>query len=237
MIKYTRLKRILEHFLYELRRWFTRSENSDPIVLEGLVSPPKVNQRGQDWEQRGNYFRRTLVITDLPDLIDLFWFGQIQSRLHQNAISCTYHIKPYDHCGIQEDLVERTSHLLSHEVGLRRHGLREQFETKSIMGSTLELSEEGYNTSYFELSFYIELRASSKQELEILTDNVYNIAESEDFGVSTIRHRHVDSMNTTAPIGSDEINYSVIVNSHALSLITLPIYHTQPMLEEENGSD
>ena len=207
----------------KLLSYFSKSRNDNVVPVGDLISPPDVKERGSDWERRGHYVRRTLVITNLPDKVETPWLARIQNKLPQNVIVSTSHMEPYDHCGIQEDLVERTSHLLSHESKLRNHKLRERFETESLAESTLELSEEDSDTSYFKLSIYFEVRASSRYGLDVATEYIYSIAKSENFEVNTVKHRHIESFDTMSPIAKDEINYDIIVDSETLAAVTLPI--------------
>jgi len=220
-----------------LRSYFLNSRDVNAVPVENIISPPEVKDRGSDWEHRGNYFRRTLVITNLPEKVESPWLSRIQNKLPQGVTVSTGHIEPYDHSGIQDELVDRTSHLLSHESNLRHHGLRERFETESLTESTLELFEIGSDTSYFKVSIYFEVRAASEYGLDIATDYIYSIAESENFGVTSVKHRHTESFNTISPIGKDEINHKIIVDSETLSAITLPIPYLPVAINEEYISD
>ena len=232
-----RILQNLNRLREKLLSYFSKSRNDNVVPVGDLISPPDVKERGSDWERRGHYVRRTLVITNLPDKVETPWLARIQNKLPQNVIVSTSYMEPYDHCGIQEDLVERTSHLLSHESNLRHHNLRERFETESLAESTLELSEENSDTSYFKLSIYFEVRASSKYGLDVATDYIYSIAKSENFEVTTVKHRHIESFDTMSPIAKDEINYDIIVDSGTLSAVTLPIPYYPLTLNKDYVSD
>lgn len=223
----------LKQLRWKIRSYFTNSGDIEAVPVENLVSPPDVKERGSDWERRGDYFRRTLVVTDLPDVVEPPWLSRIQYKLPPSVIASTAPIEPYDNVGIQEDLVERSSHLLSHENTLRQHNLRERFETESLTKSTFEITKQSSDKSYFKLSIYFEIRGSTKYELEAATDYVYSIAESENFEVNSIKHRHTESLNTASPIGADEINYNLIVDSEILSAVTLPFPYTPVTLNED----
>ena len=219
----------------KIRSYFSNSNELKGIPVGDLLTPPDVKQRGSDWEDRGDYFRRTLVITDLPRKVEPPWLSRIQYKLPQSISMSTVPIEPYDNYGIQEDLANRTSHLLSHENRLRNHGLRERFEAKSLTKSTLELTNQINNTSYFKFSIYFEVRASSKYGLDIATDYLYSVAESENFDVTAVKHRHVESFNSISPIGKDEIKYDLLVDSETLSAVTLPLPYT-PLTLTKTGN-
>lgn len=227
------IRQRLKQFRRKLRSYLTNSREIKAVPVGDLFSPPDVKERGSDWERRGDEFRRTLVVTDLPDVVEPPWLSRIQYKLPPSVIASTAPIEPYDNGGIQEDLVEQSSHLRSHENILRHHNLRERFETESLTESTLEITKQNINKSYFKLSIYFEIRASTKYGLDVATDYVYNIAESESFELTSIKHRHTESFNTASPIGADEINYNLIVDSEILSAVTLPIPYTPVTLNED----
>ncbi|MFC7043942.1 hypothetical protein [Halonotius sp. GCM10025705] len=227
------IRQKLKQLRWKIRSYLTNSSDIEAVPVGDLFSPPDVKERGSDWERRGDYFRRTLVVTDLPDVVEPPWFSRIQYKLPPRVIASTAPIEPYDNVGIQEDLVERSSHLLSHENTLRHHNLRERFETESLTKSTLEISKQNLNKSYFKLSLYFEIRGATKYGLDAATDYVYSIAESENFEVTSIKHRHTESFNTASPIGTDEINYDIIVDSEILSAVALPIPYSPVTLNED----
>jgi hypothetical protein len=210
----------------DLRSYFFDSNDLNPIPVDDLFTVPEVKERGPDWEHRGNYFRRTLMITDLPEVIDPPWFGRVLYKLPQRVSIGSNCIEPYDNGIVQENLVERMSHTLSKENALRHRGLRERFETESLAKSTSELFERNSDKSYFKLGMYFEIHTSTKYELEAMTDYVHSIAESENFELTSVKYRHVESLRTMSPTSVDEINYNIIVDLETLSLLMLPTFYT-----------
>lgn len=226
------IRQKLKQLRWKLYSYLSNSSNIEAVPVGDLFSPPDVKERGSDWERRGDYFRRTLVVTDLPDIVEPPWLSRIQYKLPPSVIASNAPIEPYDNGDIQEDLIERSSHLLSHENNLRHHNLRERFETESLAKSTLEITKQNLDKSYFKLSIYFEIRGATKYELEAATDYVYSIAESENFEVSSVKYRHTDSFNTASPVGADEINYNIIVDSEILSAVALPFPYTPVTLNQ-----
>ncbi|MFB6200168.1 MAG: hypothetical protein ABEJ83_04765 [Candidatus Nanohaloarchaea archaeon] len=185
---------------------------------------PPVQKRGSDWEIRGTekegwFYRRALVVTDLPEKIEentgsIF---KIQHKFPSRSIRDKLSFESYDKSQVREDILTRMSALRGKSYRQREKELRGEFETLSMLESTSDLIGNVSESDLTELSIYFEIRAPSKEELDKRTKYVRKASRKKGFKLSPIQYRSDESLLTNAPLGIDAIEYYVIASNEAIA--------------------
>ncbi|WP_136717726.1 hypothetical protein [Halorientalis salina] len=187
------------------------------------IVPPRVEEKGPDWGKRGNYYRRAFAITDLPPTIEPLWFSRISKLAPSQCSFLSPHLTPITDFSRQSKQMNRLSQLQSRRHQQRRQHQRGQHETDSLLKTTHRLFHTTFEDVFFELGIYIDIRAESKDELEQITERLYDIASEEDIPIVPIRFRRLESMLTNSPIVWDEIEYHMIVDADTFAGVSLAL--------------
>ncbi|WP_254280733.1 hypothetical protein [Haloarcula marina] len=200
---------------------FSSGGQRDSIYIE--IGPPPVEERGADWEKRGNYYRRALAVTGLPKNVEPAWMAKVRSKMPPEVFAQSQQFHHRDSTEFQEKQLDYFSDLTTYESELRQRNSHEMFEAKSLSDSTLETLNRSMNEEYVELCMYFEIRASSKQHLELITNYVESVANEEDFSVESIKYRHVESLQAISPLAIDDIDFNVVVTTETAANIISPV--------------
>jgi hypothetical protein len=211
-----------------LRRLFAQIRKLSPFHTHRRkenkvnIAPPPVDEKGDDWEKRGHYYRRALVVTDLPNTVESPWLAKIRYKLPPEVFAGSQHVRPIDRTSVENKWLEQSSDYMAHESNLRERNLREAFQAQSMQASTCETLDRISEREYIDLRIYFEIRAPTKSHLDKITDYVASIAEEEEFSIVSVKYRHLEGLQATSPIARDKIGYGTVVTAETAAAITLP---------------
>lgn len=201
------------------------------VALRDLIAPSAFNVES-NFLQLGSVFLRTIFVVSYPRYISIGWGSPILNLNLTMDISMFFY--PVDATVILKQLKKKVGALQAQlsadtEKGAPRDPIRET-ALRDIEGLRDDLTQG--TEHFFQFAFYVTLYASSKEELDRVTEDIHNI-----FGSKLIHSKHVlyqaeQGFNSTAPLGVDELVISFNMNSSPIAA-SFPFISTE--LTSDNG--
>ena len=161
-------------------------------------------------------FYRTIYANGYPRNVEPGFLDKIVSSLADFDLSI--HIKPYP---IENMLVDLTRELQKQQADLYAMKMKGIFNPSLEIQyqdtrGTLENLQKG-EERLFNVSFYINCKADSIKELDLLTKKIESELNSLMILPRTARLRMLQGFKATAPLGIDELNINRNITTDALS--------------------
>jgi hypothetical protein len=171
----------------------------------------------QDHHIRDNKYSRVLTVASMPRTVSPGWL--VPLTLHKENARLSFHIKPRESQSMKDKLQKRLTQMKSAIMFKQERGrsdVYEEQEEKADLERVLRQLIEG-TTKLFDVSFYIEIVADSKDELEEATTEVTRDAAKQGLNLHPIENRQVDAIEAVMPLGSDPIHNSNTMQLEALA--------------------
>ncbi|MFA5856894.1 MAG: DUF87 domain-containing protein [Candidatus Pacearchaeota archaeon] len=183
--------------------------------LINSISPEKICNNQSHIEINNKYYR-IIYANGYPRNVESGFLDKIVSSLADFDLSI--HIKPYP---IESMLVDLTRELQKQQAdlySLKSKGIFNpslEIQYKDTRG-TLENLQKG-SERLFNVSLYINCRANSLKELDLLTKKIESELNSLMIQPKIARLRMLQGFKSTAPLGIDELNANRNITTDALS--------------------
>ncbi len=201
------------------------------VALRDLIAPSAFNVES-NFLQLGSIFLRTIFVVSYPRYISIGWSSPILNLNLTMDVSMFFY--PVDASIILKQLKKKVGALQAQitadtEKGAPRDPIQET-ALRDIEGLRDDLTQGIEH--FFQFAFYVTLYASTKEELERVTEDIHNI-----FGSKLIHSKHVlyqseQGFNSTVPLGMDELVISFNMNSSPIAA-SFPFISTE--LTSDNG--
>jgi len=188
--------------------------NGEGEVKEAVI-PNSINNK-VDYIEINNQFQRTIYASGYPRVVEAGFLDKIVSSLADFSLSI--HIKPYP--------IERMLLDLNRELQKQRADLY-ALQSKGIINPSLEIQYKDTRKTLeylqkgeeklFNISFYINCKANSLKELNLLTKKVESDLNSIMIPSKTAKLRMLQGLKSVAPLGIDELNLNRNITTQALS--------------------
>ncbi len=201
------------------------------VSLRDLIAPSAFNVES-NFLQLGSIFLRTIFVVSYPRYISIGWSSPILNLNLTMDVGMFFY--PVEASIILKQLKKKVGALQAQisqdtEKGAPRDPMRETAlrDVEQLRDDLTQGIEH-----FFQFAFYVTLYASSKEELDRVTEDIHNI-----FGSKLIHSKHVlyqseQGFNSTAPLGIDELVISFNMNSSPIAA-SFPFISTE--LTSDNG--
>ncbi|HRH23787.1 MAG TPA: DUF87 domain-containing protein [Candidatus Magasanikbacteria bacterium] len=201
------------------------------VSLRDLIAPSAFNVES-NFLQLGSIFLRTIFVVSYPRYISIGWSSPILNLNLTMDVGMFFY--PVEATVILKQLKKKVGALQAQisqdtEKGAPRDPIRETAlrDVEQLRDDLTQGIEH-----FFQFAFYVTLYASSKEELDRVTEDIHNI-----FGSKLIHSKHVlyqaeQGFNSTAPLGIDELVISFNMNSSPIAA-SFPFISTE--LTSDNG--
>lgn len=201
------------------------------VALRDLIAPSAFNVES-NFLQLGSIFLRTIFVVSYPRYISIGWSSPVLNLNLTMDVSMFFY--PVDASIILKQLKKKVGALQAQisadtEKGAPRDPIRETAlrDVEQLRDDLTQGIEH-----FFQFGFYVTLYASTKEELERVTEDIHNI-----FGSKLIHSKHVlyqseQGFNSTVPLGIDELVISFNMNSSPIAA-SFPFISTE--LTSDNG--
>ena len=201
------------------------------VALRDLIAPSAFNVES-NFLQLGSIFLRTIFVVSYPRYISIGWSSPILNLNLTMDVGMFFY--PVEASVILKQLKKKVGALQAQisadtEKGAPRDPIRETAlrDVEQLRDDLTQGIEH-----FFQFAFYVTLYASSKEELDRVTEDIHNI-----FGSKLIHSKHVlyqseQGFNSTVPLGIDELVISFNMNSSPIAA-SFPFISTE--LTSDNG--
>ncbi len=201
------------------------------VSLRDLIAPSAFNVES-NFLQLGSIFLRTIFVVSYPRYISIGWSSPILNLNLTMDVGMFFY--PVEAPIILKQLKKKVGALQAQisqdtEKGAPRDPIRETAlrDVEQLRDDLTQGIEH-----FFQFAFYVTLYASTKEELDRVTEDIHNI-----FGSKLIHSKHVlyqseQGFNSTAPLGIDELVISFNMNSSPIAA-SFPFISTE--LTSDNG--
>ncbi len=201
------------------------------VALRDLIAPSAFNVES-NFLQLGSIFLRTIFVVSYPRYISIGWSSPILNLNLTMDVGMFFY--PVEASIILKQLKKKVGALQAQisadtEKGAPRDPIRETAlrDVEQLRDDLTQGIEH-----FFQFAFYVTLYASSKEELDRVTEDIHNI-----FGAKLIHSKHVlyqseQGFNSTVPLGIDELVISFNMNSSPIAA-SFPFISTE--LTSDNG--
>ena len=215
----------------ELKRLLVNFFNGDGKgELLSAISPEYINNK-QDHIETNNQYYRIIHASGYPRTVEAGFLDRIVSSLGDFDLSI--HIKPYPIEGMLIDLNRELQKQRADLYSMQSKGIINptlEIQYKDTRG-TLENLQKG-KERLFNISLYINCKADSLKELDLLTKKVESELNSIMILPKIANLRMLQGFKSMAPLGRDELNISRNITTEALSAF-FPF--TSQFLEVDEG--
>ncbi len=201
----------------------------DFFKSEKNIFPEYINNH-PDYLELNNQYNRIVCASGYPRYVESGFLDRIISSLGDFDLSM--HLKPYPIegmlIGLNKELQKQRADLYSMQIkGIINPSLEIQY--KDTRG-TLEDLQKG-KERLFNVSFYVNCKANSLKELNLLTKKVESELNSLMILPEIPIFKMLQGLKSVAPLGIDQLNYNRNITTNALSAF-FPF--TSQFLESDN---
>ena len=186
------------------------------FLLPYLIAPMRVENR-PDYLIVGDQYHRTIAIVGIPRSIRAGFLNALMSL--QGDFDVSMHIQPMP----TEDVVERLNHeLIKIQTDIFAMETQGEIVPPSLKikrddtEKTLSLVQTG-EEKFFDLSFYINVRARSLDRLNELTERIVSILGQLSLFYKTCNMQMAQAMPSILPLANNELGITRNMTSSALS--------------------
>ncbi len=202
---------------------------------KGLVSvrdiiSPSAFKIDSDYLRLNNLYVRTMFVITYPRYLSVGWFAPIITESITLDVSMFFY--PINISVVLKQLKNKVGALEAqvlsdHEKGAPRDPISET-ALRDIEGLRDSLTQG--TEKFFQFALYVTVYAKSKDELDLMTDEVENILGTKLIYSRKALYQTEQGFNSTLPLGNDELFVSFNMNSS-------PIASSFPFMSAELTSD
>ncbi|MDO8592911.1 MAG: ATP-binding protein [bacterium] len=199
------------------------------LSIRDLIAPAAI-EVSPDFLKLGSRFVRTVFVVNYPRYISVGWFAPIINLNSTFDVSMFFY--PVDSAVVLNQLKKKVGNLEAQiisdaEKGAARDPLRETalHDIEALRDALTQGVEK-----FFQFALYVTLYASSKQELDRLSDEVENIFGSRLVYSKRVFYQAEQGFNSTLPLANDELYIAFNMNSS-------PVASSFPFISSELTSD
>ncbi|WP_227357549.1 VirB4 family type IV secretion system protein [Haladaptatus salinisoli] len=220
----------------EIRLGVLQDETERSLADRDIIAPHEISERSGFLESgymvRGGQYVRTMTIHGYPERVPLGWLDDLYTT-HDN-IRVTQHIRPRDSHEILRKLRNRLTQL---RARLYRKDEKNQSDTHELESDHEAVSDLIWDiirgeTKLFTFAIYFEIIADSKQELNEATERALEIIAKANTEAVPLEKRQVESQDALAPLGSDPIKATQLMQETAVGTM-FPFI--EPALADDEG--
>ena len=229
----------IEEAAYELRQaredvelvsaFETKDERSR--LDRSVVAPQRVSEKAE-WHTRDGEFYQILTITSLPRLVGAGWL--VPLTLSSEDVKLSYHVEPKTTEGVKSKLQRRLTQVTSaiqFKSERRRSDVQEEEYERQELERLLRDLIEG-KTKLFDVSFYLEVRAESREDLHESVERIRRRTSEQGLELTPVESRQSEAQQTIAPLGRDPILNRNVVQLEALGTFFNAV---EPAVDQEHG--
>ena len=199
------------------------------VSVRDIISPSSF-QVNSDYLRLNNLYVRTLFVITYPRYLSVGWFAPIITESITLDVSMFFY--PINIAVVLKQLKNKVgaleAQLMSdHEKGAPRDPVSET-ALRDIEGLRDSLTQG--TEKFFQFALYVTVYAKSKEELDLMTDEVENILGAKLIYSRKALFQTEQGFNSTLPLGNDELFISFNMNSS-------PIASSFPFMSAELTSD
>src|SRR3990167_6534951 len=206
-----------------------KSYRRGALSIKDLIAPASI-EVSPDFLKLGAKFVRTIFVVNYPRYISVGWFAPI---INLNAtFDVAMFFYPVESAVVLNQLKKKVGNLEAQimsdaEKGAARDPLRETAlrDIESLRDALTQGIEK-----FFQFALYLTIYASSKQELDKLSDEAENIFGSRLVYSKRVFYQAEQGFNSTLPLANDELYIAFNMNSS-------PIASSFPFISSELTSD
>ncbi|WP_181685392.1 VirB4 family type IV secretion system protein [Halorhabdus salina] len=198
----------------------TRSESARVNVAPDRITETQsyIKRLGDSGKER---YARILIISSFPNRVALGWLDQaFTSGLSINGaeLRVSYQIWPRDSEQMKRKLDVKATRLTSQIRRKKSDGKLNTIEEEKQLSHVDRLREgltEG-STKLFDFGAYFEVIADSEETLDEATKELKQILSQSNARVTTLYDRQLEAQNSVAPLGTDSIKNTQIMDLESL---------------------
>lgn len=214
----------------------TRGETARINVAPDRITETQsyVKRRGDSGEER---YARILIISSFPNRVAPGWLDQAFTSGLSTAgaeVRVSYQIWPRDSQQMKRKLDVKATRLTSQIRRKKRDGKLNTMEEEKQLSHVDRLREgltEG-STKLFDFGAYFEVIADTEETLDEATKELKQILSQSNARVTTLYDRQLEAQNAVAPLGTDSVKNTQIMDLEALGT-TFPF--TDKSVVESSG--
>lgn len=188
----------------------TQSENTLNVPSKNrkfrdMVAPTSFIEN-EDYTRSGSEYVETLLILNWPSEPGPLYLEQI---LYQLPISTdiSIHVNPREKDEALNEL-ERDLEKAKAQSGRGVTAASQQARQKRLQTTNKVYNQlENTDANLFEISMYVTIRADDPEELQLAVETIVRELRTNKLMPEILRKRQREGMQSTSPIGQDEINY------------------------------
>jgi len=199
------------------------------LSIKDLIAPASI-EVSPDFLKLGSKFVRTIFVVNYPRYISVGWFAPIINLNSTFDISMFFY--PVESAVVLNQLKKKVGNLEAQiisdsEKGAARDPLRETAlrDIESLRDALTQGVEK-----FFQFALYLTIYASSKSELDKLSEEVENIFGSRLVYSKRVFYQAEQGFNSTLPLANDELFIAFNMNSS-------PVASSFPFISSELTSD
>ncbi|HLD35040.1 MAG TPA: DUF87 domain-containing protein, partial [Patescibacteria group bacterium] len=206
-----------------------KSYRRGSLTIKDLIAPASI-EVSPNFLKLGSRFVRTIFVVNYPRYINVGWFAPIINLNSTFDIAMFFY--PVESAVILKQLKNKVGNLEAQiisdsEKGAARDPLRETAlrDIESLRDALTQGIEK-----FFQFALYVTIYASTKDELDKLSDEVENIFGSRLVYSKRVFYQAEQGFNSTLPLANDELYIAFNMN-------TSPVASSFPFISSELTSD
>ena len=206
-----------------------KSYRRGTLTIKDLIAPASI-EINYNFLKLGSKFIRTIFVINYPRYISVGWFAPILNLNSTFDVSMFFY--PVESAVILKQLKNKVGNLEAQiisdsEKGAARDPIRETAlrDIEALRDALTQGVEK-----FFQFSLYVTIYASSKEELDKLSDEVENIFGSRLVYSKRVFYQAEQGFNSTLPLANDELFIAFNMNSS-------PVASSFPFISSELTSD
>ncbi|OGF30679.1 conjugal transfer protein TraC [Candidatus Falkowbacteria bacterium RIFCSPLOWO2_12_FULL_45_13] len=206
-----------------------KSYRRGTLSIKDLIAPASI-EVSSNFLKLGAKFVRTIFVVNYPRYISVGWFAPIINLNSTFDISMFFY--PVEGAVVLKQLKNKVGNLEAQiisdsEKGAARDPLRETAlrDIEALRDALTQGVEK-----FFQFALYVTIYASTKEELDKLSDEVENIFGSRLVYSKRVFYQAEQGFNSTLPLANDELYIAFNMNSS-------PVASSFPFISSELTSD
>ncbi|AQL44821.1 hypothetical protein BV210_18365 (plasmid) [Halorientalis sp. IM1011] len=204
----------------QLRLGVVQDDTEQALADRDVVAPRQLQEVSKLFESgymvRNDQFVRTLTIHGYPERVPLGWLEDLYTT--NDHVRVTQHIEPRDTGSVLRKLQKRLTQL---RARLHKKDQKNQTDTHEVEADRDMVKDLIWDiilgeTKLFDFAIYIEIIADTEQELDDATERVIESLGTTNAEAVTLDKRQVESQDALAPLGSDPIKATQLMQETAV---------------------
>src|SRR6056297_1780245 len=200
--------------------------------LDKRLIAPRVVQDYPKFQVRDDRISQILTVTSFPRKVGLGWL--VPLTLADVDLRLTFHVRPREPKDVRRQLQKRYTQAVTSLALKQKRGRTDTYQDqldREDLERLLQRTIRG-TTKLYDVAIYLELVASSRDELDGMLDRIQAILAEQDVELSPVKHQQLEAMDAIAPVASDPID-----NTHPIQLEALGTFFNlvEPSIYDPEG--